>query len=223
MKPSFTFAIALLIASFPVAAQQGSAGASGGKATFGVAGQLAPSQSSGQQSHGCFSIQSDSGPVSTPKCGAPVTITSLQALATFAQAGSCPAAFSARHLSDGSMIRTANGHGRTHPKGLGQWLHITLHTSRGAVATLAVHGYSNKARMTETNMGGSPDAVRTVTAYLTPAPNGEAGGELWAPELTAVSSIDLISLSYDDGSSWNAKDGQRCRVTPDPLMLISGR
>jgi hypothetical protein len=134
------------------------------------------------------------------------------------QAANCPAVLSARHLSDGSVILTS----RSHPKGLGQWLHVTLNIQQGAIATLAVHGFSNHARMTETSLGSSPDAVRNVTVYLAPA-QGQAGGSIWAPELTAVASIDLVSLKYDDGSSWSAQDGHTCRVTPDPMMLVSGR
>jgi hypothetical protein len=196
MKPSIVLAFALLSGSTAMVAQQGFAGAGGGQDSLGVAGQ---------QSYGCFSIESASGPLTAPKCGQ--------------QVPACPAILRAQHLADGSMIRTA----RTHPKGIGQWLHITMYAPQGAIAKLAVHGFSNKARVTETNLGSSPDAVRTVTVYLAPTQNRQAEGAFWAPELTAVTSIDLVSLSYDDGSSWNAQDGHTCRVTPDPLMLISGR
>jgi len=139
------------------------------------------------------------------------------------QAANCPAAMNASHLSDGSVLRTSNGTGRNHPAGIGQWLHITLHIPRGAFATLEVHGYSNKARMTQTGWGGSSDAVRRVTSYMAAGSNGQSTADIWAPELTAVTSIDLVSLSYDDGTSWKAQDGRACSVTPDPLMLISGR
>jgi hypothetical protein len=131
--------------------------------------------------------------------------------------------FSARHLSDGSVIRTGNGTGLAHPKGIGQWLHVTLNIHQGGIATLAVHGFSNKGRMTEASQSGSADAVRTVTVYLAEAQDSQAAGNIWAPELTAVTSIELVSLKYDDGSSWSAPSGQACRVTPDPMMLISGR
>jgi hypothetical protein len=127
--------------------------------------------------------------------------------------------FTAQHLSDGSVIRT----GRTHPKGIGQWMHVMLNVHQGAIATLAVHGFSNKGRATETSLDSSPDAVRTVTVYLAPAQNSQAAANIWAPELTAVASIDLVSLKYDDGTSWSAPSGLTCNVTPDPLMLITAR
>lgn len=131
----------------------------------------------------------------------------------------CPAMLKARHLADGSMIRA----GLAHPKGIGQWLQISLDKPKATSATLTVHGFSNQGRVTWTGGGNGPDAVRTVTVSLAPAQNGQAAGAFWAPGLTAVDSLDLISLNYSDGTSWSAASGQTCRVTPDPLMLISGR
>jgi hypothetical protein len=157
------------------------------------------------QGQNCVFIGPLSGPQKTMKCGLGVP--------------ACPAIFTAQHLSDGTMIRT----GRNHPRGIGQSLHVTLNIHQGATATLAVHGFSNEGRATKANLNSSPDAVRTVTVYLASSQNSQAAGNLWAPELTAVSSIDLVSLSYDDGSNWSAPGGQTCRVTPDPMMLISGR
>ena len=139
----------------------------------------------------------------------------------------CPAVLTAQYLSGGSMIRTGIRAGLTHPKGIGQWLQINLmprsDKARATGATLAVHGFSKKGRITQTDGKGGPDAVRTVSVSLAPAPNGQVAGVFWAPGLTAVSSIDLISLAYSDGGSWNAAKGQACSVTPDRLMLITAR
>lgn len=201
MKPTIVFAIALLSGSLPLAAQRGSGSGSGVQGSnFGVAGQ---------QSYGCVSIGSASGPMSAPMCG-PI-------------ASACPAVFSARHLADGSMITV----GRTHPKGMGQWLHINLMPTPGKAkvtgATLKVHGYSDRSRITETDGKSGPDAVRAVTVSFQTAPSGEAEGDVWAPGLTAVTSLDVTAVTYNDGSSWSAQEGRTCRVTPDPMMLISGR
>jgi hypothetical protein len=196
MKPTIAFVIALLSGSFPLIAQQ---------ASPGVAGQQANFPLPAMQGQNCVYSGTLSGPQKPMQCGQGVP--------------ACPAMFTARHLSDGSVIRTS----RAHPKGIGQWMHVTLNVHQGAIATLAVHGYSNKGRATETSLDSSPDAVRTVTVYLAPAQNSQPAGDVWAPELTAVSSIDLVSLNYDDGTSWSASSGQTCKVTPDPMMLISGR
>jgi hypothetical protein len=135
----------------------------------------------------------------------------------------CPAVLKAEHLADGSMIRAGTRADHSHPSGIGQWLHITLAAQTASTATIAVHGFSNRARMTEAGGAGGADAIRTVTVSFAPSPDGQAAGDVWAPGLTAVQSIELISVTYKDGSAWNPVNGQTCRVAADPLMLVSGR
>jgi hypothetical protein len=184
-----------------IAFLSGSSSLAGQQVTGGQTNFVIP----GMQGQNCVFIGPLSGPQKPMQCGQGVP--------------ACPAMFTVQHLSDGTMIRT----GRAHPKGLGQSLHVTLNVHQGAIATLAVHGYSNKGRATEASLGSSPDAVRTVTVYLAPAQNSQTAANIWAPELTAVSSIDLVSLNYDDGTNWSAPSGQTCRVTPNPMMLITAR
>ncbi len=139
------------------------------------------------------------------------------------QIANCPVMLSASHLADGSMIRTGIRADRAHPKGIGQWLHITSMTPTAVSATFLIRGFSDKTRMSQAGSKNGPDATRTVTVLFMDMPNGQAVGNVWAPGLTAVDSLDLISLTYGDGSKWNAPSGGTCRVTPDPLMLISSR
>ncbi|MGP8252418.1 MAG: hypothetical protein ACLQHF_10310 [Terracidiphilus sp.] len=191
MRPSIVLAIALLSGSLPLAAQQGSAGATASQ-----------------------------GPV----VNIPKNFTVSPTITIYAQqAANCPVALNASHLADGSMIRTAGRAGSAHPNGIGQWLHITVMTPTVSTAQLKVRGYSDKAHMTQTGSKNGPDAVRTVIVSFRDMPNGQTEGNVWVPGLTAVDSLYLISLTYVDGTSWNAPGGQECRVTPDPLMLISGR
>lgn len=143
----------------------------------------------------------------------------LQTQVFLQQLANCPAVMNVSHLPDGSMIRTD----RAHPQSIGQWLHIAIMAPIVASATLQVSGYSGKTHMTQTLAKNGPDAVRTVTVTFREMPNGQAEGNVWAPELTAVTSIDLVSVTYVDGTTWNAPSGRTCSVTPDPLMLISGR
>lgn len=192
MKPSIVLAIALLSGSIPLAAQQASAGVSGGQASSGVVTRVPP-----------------------------VIITTQDFVQLLA---SCPAMMSVSHLADGSMIRT----GRAHPESIGQWLHVTIMAPIAASATLKVRGYSDKAHMTQTDSKNGPnksgpDAERTVTVSFRDMPNEQAEGNVWAPGLTAVDSLYLISLTYVDGTRWNAPGDRTCRVTPDPMMPISGR
>jgi hypothetical protein len=42
-------------------------------------------------------------------------------------------------------------------------------------------------------------------------------------DLTSVAWVSVIELRYADGSTWHARPGAECRVTPDPLMLVAGK
>jgi hypothetical protein len=42
-------------------------------------------------------------------------------------------------------------------------------------------------------------------------------------DLTSVAWILVIELRYADGSTWHARAGSECRVTPDGVMLIADK
>lgn len=61
-----------------------------------------------------------------------------------AMSDGCPVSMRAQHLSDGSMVRT----GSVHPKGIGQWLHLTFTSPESkqiASARLTVRGARRRA------------------------------------------------------------------------------
>ncbi len=136
----------------------------------------------------------------------------------------CPVTMRADHLADGSMVKTNNAH----PKGMGQWLNLSL-TSRDAKqiakATVTVNGLTPIGRMTQAQSkgAGSPDATQTLDVSFVAGPDQTAIARIWVPGMSAVERIDLKSMVYSDGSVWKIAEGQACRVRPDPLMLISGR
>ncbi len=136
----------------------------------------------------------------------------------------CPVTMHADHLADGSMVKTNN----THPKGLGQWLNLSL-TSRDAKriakATVTVNGLTPKERVTQalSNGAGPWDATQSLDVSFVAGPDHAAIARIWVPGMSAVMRIDLESMVYSDGSVWKIAEAQACRVRPDPLMLISGR
>lgn len=136
----------------------------------------------------------------------------------------CPVSMRAQHLSDGSVVKTGSGH----PKGMGQWLHLTLtspETKQIASALLMVRGVTPKGRVmkTESGSGGDADATRSVRASFSAGADRTALADLWVPGMTAVESIALQSVEYSDGSIWRLAESTNCQVKPDPLMLITSR
>ena len=138
-------------------------------------------------------------------------------------ASNCPVSMRAQHLSDGNLVRTGKA---AHPAGIGQRLHLTLktpHAEQVAGAQVTIRGTTPKGRVMQASSTDSSDAMRELSVSFSTEPDGSASADLWVPGVTAIQSIELDSVSYSDGSTWKAAAGDACRITPDPLMLISGR
>jgi hypothetical protein len=165
------------------------------------------------------------GVASTGTLNGPNHTIVLQSEATAVPA--CPVSLRAQHLADGSTIKVRDGH-PDHPAGIGQWLHLTLanpDSRRMVRARVTVRGYTNRARVTEAGAGGqgSADAIRTFTVALTAQSDKDSAADLWVPGMTAVERIDVRSLTYASGDTWQLSGRESCSVTPDPLMLVAGR
>jgi hypothetical protein len=135
----------------------------------------------------------------------------------------CPVSMHAQHRSDGNVVRTQSAH----PKGTGQWLHLTLagaDSKQITKATLTVYGVSPKAHLLQYAAKGqdaSSEMTLTSTVPFVASDKGSFSTDFWVPGMTAVQLIDLKSIQYGDGSAWNLANGQSCQVKPDLFMLVS--
>lgn len=137
---------------------------------------------------------------------------------------SCPVFMQAKHGADGTTVMAAGGAHR----GIGQQLQLTLSNSKLAKISairITVNGWNVKGRTLPAIETTSSYATASRTLDLTPSlsVNTTADMDVWVSGLTAVGSIDLDSVSYSDGSSWESQASQACRIMPDPIMLISSR
>ncbi|HTJ29794.1 MAG TPA: hypothetical protein VL346_04815 [Acidobacteriaceae bacterium] len=139
----------------------------------------------------------------------------------------CPVAMRARRMWGGAAMRA----GDKAAPAAGQQIHLEIDRGRYAAveAKVTVHGTRSKAGMvltlssSEANNGAS--AARSFT--LKQGKNAGSGGSaaMMASDLkldgfTSVTSITLNSVTYADGTGWNAAAGRSCVVEPDPLMLV---
>lgn len=134
----------------------------------------------------------------------------------------CPIDLRIQHAADGDMMEVDDAR----PKGVAQRLHLVVmgpDSAKIVAAKVTVRGYSDKGRMLQASSSGagSPDASRTVDVYFPLNAPEKGSAFLWVAGLTAVQVIDLVSLTYADGSTWNMAQGSVCRVIPDPTMLIA--
>jgi len=169
--------------------------------SYGVAGMegMLPAQSGGQQ--------------------AAVNKTAADTIRIYS---GCPVSMRAQHLADGELIKA----GKAKPQGIGQRLHLTLiapDSRRIAKATLMIRGLSPKGRVTQAAGAGAADATTTVTVGFTAGADRHDVADIRVPGMSAVQSIEVDSIVYADGSTWQLTGGQACRVTPDAFMPVTQR
>jgi hypothetical protein len=68
-----------------------------------------------------------------------------------------------------------------------------------------------------------PDFAKTVDITLDVKGSGQASRGLSLNRFTAVTSVDVNSIKYPDGSEWQAPSIEACSVTPDLIMLVATR
>ncbi len=123
------------------------------------------------------------------------------------------------------------GYGLVHVRGEepanapGQRVHlIVINGKRGAArsARVLVTGLSAKNRLKNVSNAEEPaDANKTVTVTFDPEDATSVAAELVLRGFTSVRSVELQSITYQDGSAWSVAKGEACRVTPDSLMLVA--
>jgi hypothetical protein len=108
----------------------------------------------------------------------------------------------------------------------GQRIFLTLgdsHTAPIVAATVKVYGLNGKNHMVRADGNTKDDGEATQIMEITFTANqkGNVTGDLYIPGFTAVNSIELLQVSYNDGKIWRIGASGVCRVTPDPMMLIA--
>jgi len=137
----------------------------------------------------------------------------------------CPVSVEARQAASWNRMEV----GSEHPKGPSQRLHLTLVNPKArqiTSATVTVHGLDPRTRATLTPMAAESipsDAARTLDVSFSNTSAKEVSADFWVPGLSAANSIDLIAVTYSDGSAWKLKYRQTCRTPIDGYMLVGGR
>ena len=136
----------------------------------------------------------------------------------------CPVGMQAQQRASSQLVAVQNGH---RAQISGQRIALTLraaHSPRITSAQVKVRGLSPKAHVAQSKAGDiSSEIFRTMTVNFDEESNGGVTGELLLPGFTSVTSIELQRIVYENETVWSVGSDSVCRVTPDPLMLISDR
>jgi hypothetical protein len=137
----------------------------------------------------------------------------------------CPAGLSARHLSDGDLVKT----GVAHPKGVGQALHLTLSgETHGPIkeATILFRGFLPKGHSALAASESNPSATRSqhvrfnASTDPTDKAKNTSSADIWVAGLSAVTAVEVLSTTAADGSVWTPSGDIACRVAPDLFMPV---
>jgi hypothetical protein len=108
---------------------------------------------------------------------------------------------------------------------VGQQIRLTLANTRLtgiSGARIKVRGYTPTGRVMPSGFP-APDAAKSLDLILVVGPERDVSTNLRLENFSAVTSIELESVSYADGSRWQASAENRCEIAPDSLMLITSR
>lgn len=142
---------------------------------------------------------------------------------------SCPVAMQAKQRGLGAMVKTKRTPPQDQPDampGPAQHIHLILtgfaKDKHIRSATVTARGLSARSRIQNTNLvsNATSDLRRTLEVTFTPEEDGTVSADLDLPAFTSVSSLQLGSITYSDGSSWKPANQNACTVTPDPMMMI---
>jgi len=125
-------------------------------------------------------------------------------------------------------IRVRDGDKERVTQPFGQRISLNLkdaRSSRIVSATVRVRGLNgnNRTLPTPANTARRWNAVRTLRVRFGEESDGTVSADLWIVGFTSVGSIELMNVSYSDGSVWTISESGACRVEPDPIVLITER
>jgi hypothetical protein len=89
-------------------------------------------------------------------------------------------------------------------------------------AEFVVHGFSDKSRYIPlAEASHAADLLTTVNVALDVKGNGHASHDLALSRFTAITAVDVDSITYADGSTWRASSPGACSASPDLFMPVS--
>jgi hypothetical protein len=138
------------------------------------------------------------------------------------ESNGCPVGLSAERRSDTMMLRTGDTR-RSEPA---QGLHITFNHREGPQiesVEIAVYGATSKLRTLPAAVSLSDEISKTFQLQRTKGSEGLQEASIWMHKVGSLTRVELTSITYADGTTWNESKSSRCQAVPSALMLISSK
>jgi hypothetical protein len=132
----------------------------------------------------------------------------------------CPVGFFASRQATGQIMSA----GDAKQAGPAQGLHLMLnHLAAPAIESIEItvygYGISSKARALPAHEP-SPDVSKTFELRRSAGSNSLSDADVWVHNVGSLSSVELISITYADGTTWHATENLKCRAIPSNFLLV---
>lgn len=136
----------------------------------------------------------------------------------------CPVQMHALQGSGSSLLAVRGNEAQV--SGPTQRIHLVLSQGRAAEvagAKIRVEGLSGRNHIAEAacGQGISPDRTQTLDVTFTEDRQAAYSTDLVLAGFTSVQSIEILSITYRDGSTWKLESHNACEVAPDPMMRVA--
>jgi hypothetical protein len=134
----------------------------------------------------------------------------------------CPVGLSAERRSDTMMLRTDDTR-RGEPA---HGLRITFNHRAGPQiesAEITVYGMTSKLRALPAATSSSDEISKTFQLQRTQGSEGLQEASIWMHKVGSLTRVELISITYADGTTWSESKSSQCRAVPSAVMLISSK
>jgi hypothetical protein len=135
----------------------------------------------------------------------------------------CPVGFFASRQATGQIMSA----GDAKQAGPAQGLHLMLnHLTAPAIESIEItvygYGISSKARALPAHEP-SPDVSKTFELRRSAGSISLSEADVWMHNVGSLSSVDLISITYADGTTWHATENLKCRAIPSGFLLVGSK
>jgi hypothetical protein len=136
----------------------------------------------------------------------------------------CPVDFYASRLATG-QIMSAKDANQTGPV---QGLHLTLsHLTRTPAdiesIEVTVYGTSPRARVLPLAQQASDTVSKTFELRRTGDSTSLTDADVWMHQVGSLTSVDLISIAYANGTTWHPTANLKCRAVPSNYLLVGSK
>jgi hypothetical protein len=135
----------------------------------------------------------------------------------------CPVGFFASRRATGQIMSTAD----SRQEGSSQGLHLMLNHSSSTPniqsIEVTVYGTSQKARVLPVSQLSTDIISKTFALHRRTGGDSLHDADVWMHQVGSLSWVDLISITYADGTTWHATEDLKCRAVPSNFLLVANR